>query len=357
MIVGTTLFIILGFIFMAVGAFLFFGGSKKDKSDTQEIAHKNGLPILPRDQRQKPTIVDEGDALSNLAVVATTHDHHSPALVEENKTDKVASEIDDFVKATLFGNPAVQGYGSTPAPTPAQPIVASSVMPMSSSSVGGVPFEQAHIPVSKPTEPKPEHPKQDNIKFDGDALELDEVDDGVAVYDEKKDKDKLQQFDGQASVLDQHFHEQETEQGRNQKALLHNRETITLVIRPKSGGSVKGSTILQLAQDYAMKYGILKMFHRYEDADGAGQLWFSMLGLGETGIVDFDLVAMPTQSFKGLALFLSLPHAQALRGFDGMVSVAQEMADELDAEILDEEGVVLENAQIQSLRNVVASYP
>lgn len=299
---GVALMTIIGIGLIVVGLFLYLSSPKKDKVEMQEQAKKDGLPILPRDQRQKPTIMDS-DALSHLATVATTHEQHH----EERTSEKAFESVQQEIKATVFD--------PQPTPTPEKLVV-----------------------------------------FDSQALEVDE---SVAVYNEERAKaqDPLQKFDGQATALDQHFHEQEMEHASNQKALLHNRETITLIIRPKNGGTVSGNAILQLAQDYAMKYGVLKMFHRYEDAEGVGQLWFSMLGLGENGIEDFDLVALPMQQFRGVALFLSLPHPQALRGFDSMVSVAHAIADELDAEMLDEEGLVLENSHLQSLRNVVASYP
>ncbi len=85
-------------------------------------------------------------------------------------------------------------------------------------------------------------------------------------------------------------------------------------------------------------------------------LWFSMLGVTIDGVESFDLVTLPEMNYRGLALFLSLPHPQAVRGFDSMIQVAKAIADELDADIHDEAGYLLDNAQLQALRAVVSEY-
>ena len=82
----------------------------------------------------------------------------------------------------------------------------------------------------------------------------------------------------------------------------------------------------------------MNMFHRYQEKDGTGLLWFSMMGLTEKGVRPFDLYNIKEDSFKGIVLFLPLPHPKVFQGFDSMMSIATLIADQLDAHLVDEHG-------------------
>lgn len=366
---GTIITAIIGIALIAAGLWVFVSGSKQSKAEQPHIAEKDGIPVLPRDQRERPALIHEGDALSNLAAAATQHNdadlnqsrfgfgNKQSDTKPEPKTDKVSESVafSGFVSPTTTHTQSAQI-------TPAQ---ASPIADTATPYVEPTPaFDGAsYVANDKVTGDK----TADNNAIHQTAADTNKSsandvlvnapnteDDTVAVYDEKLAKsveqDVLHQFDGDATVLDQHLHGQEVE-SRNSQAQAT--QAISLFIRPKDGLGVSGQTILRLAQDYAMKYGVSNMFHRYEKADGTGVLWFSMLGLTHESIADFDLVALPSQNFNGLALFLSLPHKQALQGFDSMVAITKSMAEELDAEIFDENWEALESPQLLAMRNLV----
>lgn len=164
-----------------------------------------------------------------------------------------------------------------------------------------------------------------------------------------------QPFEGEVRIANKHLANQENYSDhhglRNNEALLNHKQTITIMITPKNNFStVSGKQVLSFAKTYAMKYGIMDMFHRYENANGTGYLWFSMLGVTHEGIVPFDLNAMPNENYRALALFVSLPHRQALKGFDSMIEVAYAIGESIDGNLHDEEGFVLDNKQIALLR-------
>lgn len=155
-------------------------------------------------------------------------------------------------------------------------------------------------------------------------------------------------------VLPDYFDHAQAEKLRDNEALIGRKETITLFIRPSDHFlSIDGTTVLQVVRNYALKYGIGNFFHRYENPEGTGVLWFSMLGIGDDGLRVFDLVTLPEQTFRGLALFLSLPHKQALHGFDSMVQSARIIAQDLGAVITDEAGNVITDEALQSLRATI----
>lgn len=102
---------------------------------------------------------------------------------------------------------------------------------------------------------------------------------------------------------------------------------------------ISGKKLLKLVDDFGFKFGAMNMFHRYQNKDGSGVLWFSMMGLSKDGVVPFDLNTLPeTTELKGLVMFLPLPHPKLLQGFDSMMSIAGLIARELEAFLVDEEG-------------------
>ena len=126
---------------------------------------------------------------------------------------------------------------------------------------------------------------------------------------------------------------------------------------PKDGfHQFSGSSLLQLVEQFGMRYGVMNLFHRYEDKDGTGMLWFSMIGMGVDGMSPFDLNTMPQTDYQGVALFLSLPHPKALQGFDSMMSIAGLMAKQLDARITLGDGEPLTRENKHHLRNHVQDY-
>lgn len=164
-------------------------------------------------------------------------------------------------------------------------------------------------------------------------------------------------FDDEASLLDPYFQDNANDTLRNHEALLAQKATITLFLTPRDhSADISGNTLLQLAQHYGLKYGVLNMFHRYEHPEGRGMLWFSMLGVGIDGLQSFDLIEMPSANYRGLAFFLSLPHPNALAGFDSMTQIAYAIADELDADIHDEEGYFIDQKQLQQLKSDAIHY-
>lgn len=299
------LVVIFGVLALAIGIYIIWiGFFKSDKSldtDVQEhLEQKEGQPIIPRSERQ----LDE-------------------VAVQEVPDDKLLAQDDALGNlAAVATSHSIQPQGQSHKEAQALP----SSMPSAQ--------EKASI------EEKQE--KQEKTQSD-------------IVAHERFENTLDQPFEEQSPALNQHFRNQASE--RDNDVLLNHKDTITIIITPRNTFSgIDGSTILKLAKDYAMKYGMLKMFHRYESPEGTGQLWFSMLGVSHEGISGFDLVALPDLNYRALAMFLSLPHPQALKGFDSMVAVAQAIAAELDADIHDEDNFILDQSHFQAMRNLVASY-
>ena len=285
--------IIVSVILIGLGLIVRSVFTKDFKGDAKILAYKDGLPILPRDERGQSALFinkqnqtantksvkseqplsdeSKADALSSLAMVASqdsnTHDHHSP---QDDKAVHVLT--DEPIKKERFTEPSGNFTQNSP-------------------------------------------------------------------------------------VLDRHLEQQQAFDQDNDP-LLNAQETVTVVITPKNQYSgLSGRAVLDIVRAYGLKYGVMNMYHRYEREDGTGKLWFSMLGVGYDGLVEgFDLNTLTDSHFSVLSLFLSLPHPHALRGFDSMVSVAQMIAKDINADVHDDEGYILDGTYLAKLRAKVADY-
>ncbi|MER2163869.1 MAG: cell division protein ZipA C-terminal FtsZ-binding domain-containing protein [Psychrobacter alimentarius] len=166
-------------------------------------------------------------------------------------------------------------------------------------------------------------------------------------------------FDNNSPILDQHLSEPVDEAQNG--PLINAKDNINITILPhqyrdRPVSFIRGRDLLALIDKYGLRYGAMNMFHRYEQKDGTGMLWFSMMGITDDGIAPFDPHSVATNNYNGVVVFLSLPHPQALRSFDSMMSIAYMMASDLDAIMLDEENEPITPEYKQQLRNQVRDY-
>ena len=166
-------------------------------------------------------------------------------------------------------------------------------------------------------------------------------------------------FDNNSPLLDQHL--SESGDDAQNGPLINAKDNINITILPhqyrdRPTAIIRGHDLLALIDKYGLRYGAMNMFHRYEQKDGTGMLWFSMMGITDSGIAPFDPHSVATNTYNGIVMFLSLPHPQAVRSFDSMMSIAYMMASDLDAIMLDEENQPITPEYKQQLRNQVRDY-
>ncbi|OOR89632.1 hypothetical protein B0181_06600 [Moraxella caviae] len=298
------IWIILALLALVVGAFVVLrhftsrGSAPAEQGDTQ---FKDGLPITPRDERELPqTSQDDEDALSSMAAVAAS----SPVVTSP----------------TVATSPVM----NTPADTPSTSAALENAADDLAVSDNAIDAQSQ----ANPSDVEPSAQMQ--------ALDA--------------------QFEQNSPVLDRHLSAQQDFEQKNDP-LLNAETTITIVIQPRGNfASLSGQKVLELVRAYGLKYGAMSMFHRYAYEDGSGDLWFSMLGLDYDGVREFDLNTITSNHFTGVILFLPLPNPHAQRGFDSMVEVAKMMADELDADLLDENHSPLDDVELAKLRAQVINY-
>ncbi|MDG2018330.1 MAG: cell division protein ZipA [Porticoccaceae bacterium] len=96
-----------------------------------------------------------------------------------------------------------------------------------------------------------------------------------------------------------------------------------------------GQKLLDTAVSLGLRYGNMKIFHRHTSEVGSGPVLFSMANLLNPGT--FDLTTIGQQKMVGVTLFMA-PSDLDKPGeiFDLMMNVAEQMAEKLQLNIMDE---------------------
>ncbi|MDN6274898.1 cell division protein ZipA C-terminal FtsZ-binding domain-containing protein [Psychrobacter sp.] len=329
------------FILIAIAAFIVLAGlfmvirglKRRNGASMTEVNYdKNGIPIIPRHERD---IVEQPEATETVAgETSIGPDRENLSAVMEN--DKLP-RTDADANIAKDEDVADHDIGSHKTDT----------------NYAGWQVDQQRSDDVKFAE----NSEQMHIEQEPDAFSsLVSATDGLMP---PIDIAQEQGFDDNSPILDQHL---SAPVDANQNSpLINAKDNLNLTILPHqyqdgAASVIRGRDLLALVDKYGLRYGEMNMFHRYEEKDGTGILWFSMMGITDSGIAPFDPHTVATNNYNGLVVFLSLPHPKAVRGFDGMMSIAYMMASDLDAIILDEENQPITHEYKQQLRIQVRDY-
>ena len=306
------LIVILALVIL-VGLFILIRSFKRRQDTDVPVVNydKNGIPIIPRHERN---IVDQKDFDDTVAGETT---------IAPNRK---------YLNAVVETKPLLKAQKTT------QPAEDSTAQPSSHSD-------------SATQQPQGTSGDDDDA-FSSLMSATDNIMPAVDIAEEPS-------FTDNSPILDQHLIESEDEAQNG--PLIHAKDNINITILPnqyrdRPASVVRGRDLLALIDKYGLRFGAMNMFHRYENKDGTGMLWFSMMGITDNGIAPFDPHSVATNTYNGVVVFLSLPHPHALMSFDGMMSIAYMMANDLNAMLLDENNEPITPEYKQQLRNQVRDY-
>lgn len=96
-----------------------------------------------------------------------------------------------------------------------------------------------------------------------------------------------------------------------------------------------GSKLFDSMQQNGLLYGDMDIFHRHADMSGTGKVLFSVANMMQPGTLKHD---DPEQfTTKGISFFMTLPcFGEADQNFKLMLKTAQQIADDLGANVLDD---------------------
>lgn len=331
------------FILIAIAAFIMLAGlfmvirSFKRRNNAEAVAvnyDKNGIPIIPRHERNIVDQPDLDDTVAGETSIAPDRSYLN-AVVEDEPLTQSHTHVD----TQLTAGHADVNDSDTGTIDDADYVRWQAEQQRADNSEFAEAAEQMHI-------------EQEQDAFSSLMSATDSLMPSIDTADEPS-------FDNNSPILDQHLSEPVDEAQNG--PLINAKDNINITILPhqyrdRPAAIIRGRDLLALIDKYGLRYGAMNMFHRYEQKDGTGMLWFSMMGITDSGIAPFDPHSVATNTYNGVVVFLSLPHPQALRSFDSMMSIAYMMASDLDAIMLDEENEPITPEYKQQLRNQVRDY-
>ncbi len=129
--------------------------------------------------------------------------------------------------------------------------------------------------------------------------------------------------------------------------------TIRLMAQPGSGFAAD-KLILKM-RELGLQHGEFGIFHRIaEDTERCNE--FSVASLVEPG--SFDLTRIKSDTYPGVSIFMMLPSERraGVEIFDDMMSASRSLANQLEGELLDEEGSSLSVQRERYLREEIIQY-
>jgi cell division protein ZipA len=117
-------------------------------------------------------------------------------------------------------------------------------------------------------------------------------------------------------------------------------QVIILSVVMPANQQIFGAALLPSLLTLGLKYGEMNIFHRHQDNAGNGKVTFSLANIMNPG--SFDLDTIENFATPGVSLFMTLPNAgESLNVFDQMLNAAKQLAQEFNAQVIDDKRNVM----------------
>jgi len=117
-------------------------------------------------------------------------------------------------------------------------------------------------------------------------------------------------------------------------------QVIILSVVMPANQQIFGAALLPSLLTLGLKYGEMNIFHRHQDNAGNGKVTFSLANIMNPG--SFDLDSMENFATRGVSLFMTLPNAaDPLSVFEQMLNAAKQLAQEFNAQVIDDKRNVM----------------
>lgn len=179
------------------------------------------------------------------------------------------------------------------------------------------------------TEPAPEPiRKEPDVELSKEDVELDIPSFSSKTLDDVEDK--LEPSIEPEPVIEEPVADKELEP--QEEAPL---EVIVLNVHCAGDDPFVGTKLFDSMQQNGLIYGEMDIFHRHADLSGTGKVLFSVANMMQPGTLKHDDPA--EFSTKGISFFMTMPcFGDAEQNFKLMLKTAQQIADDLGANVLDD---------------------
>lgn len=132
-------------------------------------------------------------------------------------------------------------------------------------------------------------------------------------------------------------------------------QVVVLSVVMPANQQMLGAALLPTLLTLGLKYGEMNIFHRHEDNAGQGKVTFSLANIMNPG--SFDLDTIETFATRGVSLFMTLPNAgDPFYVFEQMLNAAKQLAQEFNAQVLDEKRNILTKQTEQHYINNIREF-
>lgn len=116
-----------------------------------------------------------------------------------------------------------------------------------------------------------------------------------------------------------------------------------------------GYDLLQALLSQGMRFGEMKIFHRFQDKNGSGPILFSMAQATEPGT--FNIHHMGSLNCKGLTFFMQLSGCSGVdyERFSLMIETIKALKNELGGRILDDNKKEVSNEALERCKEVISN--
>ncbi|WP_089140107.1 cell division protein ZipA [Vibrio rumoiensis] len=132
-------------------------------------------------------------------------------------------------------------------------------------------------------------------------------------------------------------------------------EVIIFHVHAAGSSEFVGTQLFDSMQQHGLHYGAMDIFHCHADISGTGKVLFSVANMMNPGTLAHDDPA--TFSTKGISFFMTLPcFGDADQNFKLMLRTAQQIADDLGANVLDDKRNLMTPNRLSAYRQQIRDY-
>ncbi|YCO02952.1 cell division protein ZipA [Vibrio sp. VNB-15] len=116
-----------------------------------------------------------------------------------------------------------------------------------------------------------------------------------------------------------------------------------------------GTKLFDSMQQNGLIYGEMNIFHRHVDLSGNGKVLFSVANMMQPGTLEHGDPA--EFSTKGISFFMTLPcYGEADQNFNLMLRIAQQIADDMAGNVLDDQRNLMTPDRLASYRRQIVEF-
>lgn len=132
-------------------------------------------------------------------------------------------------------------------------------------------------------------------------------------------------------------------------------EVIIFHVHAAGSSEFVGTQLFSSMQQHGLHYGAMDIFHCHTDMSGTGKVLFSVANMMNPGTLAHDDPA--TFTTKGISFFMTLPcYGDADQNFKLMLKTAQQIADDLGANVLDDKRNLMTPNRLSAYRQQIRDY-